>query len=187
MSSFYYKTRQVLQNEPFLLQNATGVTKWAVYYKTRHNNVTCNTYRFIKRNILLKPLMLRFVTCIDLFTHNCHKNCLPVHPTITREIQNQNWIKVRRSHNALDVVSMPTYVQFRSCVQWASLVSSSQFKPIFPLHCSWKHQKISRASIGVKWVKSNAAIHKKLCFPLRTSSINVTTIWSHSLNHWRNT
>ena len=37
MSRFYYKTRQELQNAPFLLQNSAGITRCADYYKTRHN------------------------------------------------------------------------------------------------------------------------------------------------------
>jgi len=35
MSRFYYKTY-----EPFLLQNAAGITKRAEYYKTRHNIIS---------------------------------------------------------------------------------------------------------------------------------------------------
>ena len=39
-SRCYYKTQQLLQNEPFLLQNAAVITKRTVYYKTGHNSVS---------------------------------------------------------------------------------------------------------------------------------------------------
>ena len=63
---FYYKTRQVLQNAPFLLQNAAGITKCADYYKTRHNNLNRSaTLRFglkvsIRLNLVYLSLLIIF-------------------------------------------------------------------------------------------------------------------------------
>ena len=39
MSRFYYKTHQILENQPFILQNLVRTTKWAVYSKTQHGVV----------------------------------------------------------------------------------------------------------------------------------------------------
>ena len=70
MSPFYYQT-QVLQNAPFLLQNAAGITKCADYYKTRHNIII--NYRANLSNG--KNDLLGLFCLIRIIAHFCLKCC----------------------------------------------------------------------------------------------------------------